>query len=251
MAIINSNGTGGGNWSAGASWSGGIAPVAGDTAVIRLGDTITVDDLARAAFKVQIGEVGSTGTLRFAAFTKLTLDNVASAGISFFNTGQVTDNIGTVGTKAEITSAGGLEPANRWSVTVDINSVPDWTARRVQCTGCLYGLVNSLFLFRSLSIRNLRASQAINIVQHLPLGSRVGSTYWKNAGPANYSAEFLYDYDADPFLLDTLIRFGAQNTNFLFIGDLVQDKVFVSKVPRAAAIEMRKDWLTLEMIAVE
>lgn len=44
MAIITSNGTGGGNWSAGASWNGGVAPVLGtDSAVIANGDTITID----------------------------------------------------------------------------------------------------------------------------------------------------------------------------------------------------------------
>ena len=44
MAVITSNGTGGGNWSAGASWSGGVAPVLGtDSAGIANGDTIVID----------------------------------------------------------------------------------------------------------------------------------------------------------------------------------------------------------------
>ncbi len=43
MAIIASNGTGGGLASAGASWAGGVAPVDGDKVNILNGDTITMD----------------------------------------------------------------------------------------------------------------------------------------------------------------------------------------------------------------
>jgi hypothetical protein len=43
MSIINSNGTGGGNWLTGASWNGGVAPTAGDRAVILASDTIYID----------------------------------------------------------------------------------------------------------------------------------------------------------------------------------------------------------------
>ena len=43
MAVINSNGTGGGNWSDGSSWSGGVAPGAGDRAVIEADDIIYID----------------------------------------------------------------------------------------------------------------------------------------------------------------------------------------------------------------
>jgi len=42
-AAIQSNGTGGGNWSAGASWNGGVAPGDGDVANILTNDTITID----------------------------------------------------------------------------------------------------------------------------------------------------------------------------------------------------------------
>ncbi len=42
--VINSNGAGGGDWDVGASWNGGVAPGAGDDAVILGGDTITVAD---------------------------------------------------------------------------------------------------------------------------------------------------------------------------------------------------------------
>ena len=43
MAAIQSNGTGGGNWSAAASWDGGVVPGEGDTVQIVSGDTITID----------------------------------------------------------------------------------------------------------------------------------------------------------------------------------------------------------------
>lgn len=43
MAVITSNGTGGGGWSSGSSWIGGIAPGAGDRAIISSGDTIYID----------------------------------------------------------------------------------------------------------------------------------------------------------------------------------------------------------------
>ncbi len=41
-ATRTSNGTGGGNWNAGASWAGGIAPAAGDNAIIAAGDQINL-----------------------------------------------------------------------------------------------------------------------------------------------------------------------------------------------------------------
>jgi hypothetical protein len=43
MAVITSNATGGGYWSAGATWAGGVAPVDNDTVVIAAGDTVSVD----------------------------------------------------------------------------------------------------------------------------------------------------------------------------------------------------------------
>ncbi len=43
MAHIQSNGTGGGNWSSTGTWSGGVVPGDGDTAEIVAGDTVTVD----------------------------------------------------------------------------------------------------------------------------------------------------------------------------------------------------------------
>jgi hypothetical protein len=43
MALIQSNGTGGGNWSDPLTWNGGVAPGVGDTFRILRGDTVTVD----------------------------------------------------------------------------------------------------------------------------------------------------------------------------------------------------------------
>jgi len=43
MAIITSNGAGGGLFSAPTAWAGGVVPVAGDKVTIATGDTITVD----------------------------------------------------------------------------------------------------------------------------------------------------------------------------------------------------------------
>lgn len=43
MAVIQSNGTGGGDWDAGATWDGGSVPGVGDDAQIVSGDTVTVN----------------------------------------------------------------------------------------------------------------------------------------------------------------------------------------------------------------
>jgi len=43
MAVITSNGTGGGDFSAGATWAGGVAPTSADDAVIASGDTVYLD----------------------------------------------------------------------------------------------------------------------------------------------------------------------------------------------------------------
>ncbi len=43
MAVITSNGTGGGLWSATTTWSGGVLPVLGDSVVIASGDVVEVD----------------------------------------------------------------------------------------------------------------------------------------------------------------------------------------------------------------
>jgi len=44
MAIIYSNGTGGGNWSDPTTWQDGIVPEEGDVVVIQAGDIVTIDD---------------------------------------------------------------------------------------------------------------------------------------------------------------------------------------------------------------
>lgn len=46
MALISSNGTGGGNWSVAATWAGGVVPAEGDCATIVVGDIVTIDDAA-------------------------------------------------------------------------------------------------------------------------------------------------------------------------------------------------------------
>jgi len=56
---IDSNGTGGGNWSVGSSWSGGVAPTVGDSAVILSGDTISLDGLSNDCSTFQIDSGGT------------------------------------------------------------------------------------------------------------------------------------------------------------------------------------------------
>ena len=41
---INTNGTGGGDYTAGATWNGGVAPADGETAVVLVGDTMIFDE---------------------------------------------------------------------------------------------------------------------------------------------------------------------------------------------------------------
>ncbi len=43
LSQIQSNGTGGGNWTDGATWQGGIAPVSGDNVIILSGDAVTLN----------------------------------------------------------------------------------------------------------------------------------------------------------------------------------------------------------------
>jgi len=59
MAVITSNGTGGGDWSNGATWIGGVVPGAGDRAVIQAGDVVYIDG------NITIGD-GSTSTSVYA-----------------------------------------------------------------------------------------------------------------------------------------------------------------------------------------
>lgn len=58
--IVESNGTGGGDWTTGASWNGGSTPVNGDTVVILAGDVITIS--TNLSFN---GVIQVYGTLEF------------------------------------------------------------------------------------------------------------------------------------------------------------------------------------------
>ena len=60
MAVITSNATGGGYWSAGATWAGGVAPVNNDTVVIAAGDTVSVD-IDMSAYANGIAGITITG----------------------------------------------------------------------------------------------------------------------------------------------------------------------------------------------
>jgi hypothetical protein len=89
MAIIDSNMTGGGTWSAGASWTGGAVPGTGDTANIKPGDTITIssDLLIKTIFPVG-------GTLVIDAGVTITFDDVSGCGllVSAVNSGGIICN---------------------------------------------------------------------------------------------------------------------------------------------------------------
>jgi len=73
MATINSNGTGGGAWSATGSWSGGVVPVLGDKVNILSGDTITVDDTSRAGGDDTSTAINVSGVLKASRTANSTL----------------------------------------------------------------------------------------------------------------------------------------------------------------------------------
>jgi len=65
MAVINSNGTGGGKFSAGASWAGGVKPGAADTFTILSGDVIDCDTTEAVLSAVgNISTINSGGELQ-------------------------------------------------------------------------------------------------------------------------------------------------------------------------------------------
>lgn len=70
MAAIQSNGTGGGDWSAGATWNGGVAPGEGDTAQIVSGDTVTIDST------ITVGDDTATPALDILNGGELDWDNL-------------------------------------------------------------------------------------------------------------------------------------------------------------------------------
>ncbi len=246
-----------GPWSATSTWSlseGGAAgagpPIAGDTGWVMDGFTVTVDG-ARAAYQCKIGEAGdSDGTLSMAASSTLTFDDTAGAGIDLQRGGILTDAVGITGAFATIQSASSA-PTNKWTVTVDVNFTGSITTQRVKCLGCTTGLVGTAVTFRSLTIRNLRRSKDISIAKHKILGATTGKTYWTGAGSYEYNMDFLFSYDTDPYLLDTLNRMAAQNKPYQFIGDLFQDTVLIESVPAGAAPEMWTEWMPLKLVASE
>ncbi len=82
MATINSNGTGGGNYSEGSSWAGGVAPTSIDDVVIIDADTITLDTNGLAANTVTIntgGTLGCTTTASWDLTVEIDIDTVDGA----------------------------------------------------------------------------------------------------------------------------------------------------------------------------
>jgi len=71
MALISSNGTGGGDWSAVGTWAGGVVPAEGDCADVVAGDTVTINDAAPGVIIIGDDHVGAAyaitihGTLRY------------------------------------------------------------------------------------------------------------------------------------------------------------------------------------------
>jgi len=71
MALISSNGTGGGDWSNVATWAGGVVPAEGDCADVVAGDTVTIDDAAPGVIIIGDDHVGAAyaitihGTIRY------------------------------------------------------------------------------------------------------------------------------------------------------------------------------------------
>ncbi len=117
---ITSNGTGGGVWSAGGSWLGGIAPVAGDNAIIAAGDVITV------GAATAITTVTVTGSISFTAVSTITVSGnlVMNPGSSIDGAG-FTGTINVTGTFQAIT--GGIETIGRLNITINSTSQIDGT----------------------------------------------------------------------------------------------------------------------------
>lgn len=96
MAVISSNGTGGGNWLTGASWNGGVAPVSGDSYIIVTGDTITVDGTVTVGDDTNTAGTVQTGATLYFTRTAGAYVFTNRGGISFAGTidlGTVADPI--------------------------------------------------------------------------------------------------------------------------------------------------------------
>lgn len=90
---ITSNGTGGGNWNATTTWVGGVVPVAGDNAIIAVGDVITITTNTAVTNITFTGGNGSA-TLQL------------NAGVVLTASGAVTINPPTGGNNTNLLSIG-------------------------------------------------------------------------------------------------------------------------------------------------
>jgi hypothetical protein len=104
--MVNSNGTGGGNWSSTATWAGGAVPGDNDDAVILAGDTVVLD------VADQCKSVTVLGT--FTQNADLTLTDAVGCGITYGTTGNYSSN-GTAATHRIIKSAS-TSPTNLFNI---------------------------------------------------------------------------------------------------------------------------------------
>ena len=82
MATINSNGTGGGNWSSTSTWSGGVLPGTGDVATIVGSDNVVIDS------NQSVGGITNTGNTSYISMTTgtWTLTVANTTGITYSGT---------------------------------------------------------------------------------------------------------------------------------------------------------------------
>ena len=247
-----------GNWSANATWSlssGGPAdttpPDTGDTAVPEGGFILTVDDANRKILNILHG----AATVTFAAGSKLTFDNDANA---YWNLGHdsaiITDAIAINGTYAEVTSAGGLDAANKWKFTIGSNKSPTITTQNVFMTGCQYGLLprNDTFVtFMQLTLRQPEFGRRTVLVKQRPLGGTAAITRWMGVGEMAGTVDMLFDSASSPFLLVHLSRLKDRNKDLILITDRFQGRVFIESMPKVLTPEMVNEWITLGIVVSE
>jgi fibronectin-binding autotransporter adhesin len=125
---ITSNGTGGGNWSAGGSWLGGIAPVAGDNAIIAGGDVIVI-----SVANTPITNLTVTGSLSFTVTRTLTVSGnlIMNPGSSI--DGTATGVVNVTGTFQAV--SGGIETIGRLTINVTSTSQIDGALTFINSTG--------------------------------------------------------------------------------------------------------------------